>query len=333
MRGAPDVKAVLNILKWFLFLPVAVYPHLLPHLLVACIPYGPVGTPSLLPPYLIPLWIGLAAVCALAVLFLRSRWTAQELSIAVCAVKCSFLRLMPLALFMVIYHFPAIFWLSFLPSCIVGLAAVLRCRRAGAVSTPKAVVLGLLQFVVIADLASTAFLCVVSGPTYRARKSAPAFQLLPNRPGEAMAVMREVAAWGRGRGLRVWPEERLTEEALFTDEAGPENFYIGQVKGDTACAFILQWSDREFWPQAAPGEAGYLHKLCVRRKFAHRGMTGRVVEALKDECRRHGANYLRLDTGYGETAVRDIYLAAGFDIVKTLERDGTPVMLLYEMKL
>ena len=49
--------------------------------------------------------------------------------------------------------------------------------------------------------------------------------------------------------------------------------------------------------------------------------------------RSQGAKYLRLDTGYEETAVRDIYLVAGFQIVKTLEQDGKPVMLLYEMKL
>lgn len=61
-------------------------------------------------------------------------------------------------------------------------------------------------------------------------------------------------------------------------------------------------------------------------------MTGRVVDALKNECRR-GAKYLRLDTGYEETAVRGIYLAAGFQIVKTLEKNGNPVMLLYEMEV
>ena len=94
--------------------------------------------------------------------------------------------------------------------------------------------------------------------------------LVPNSPGRAIAIMREVAAWGRERGLRVWPEQWLTPEELLTDEAGPSNFYVGAVDGEEACAFILQWSDREWWPEAEPFEAGYLHKLCVRRKFAHR---------------------------------------------------------------
>lgn len=155
--------------------------------------------------------------------------------------------------------------------------------------------------------------------------------LIPNCPGRAIGIMREVAAWGRGRGLRVWPEEWLTPKELFTAEVGPENFYVGAVDGEDTCAFILQWSDREWWPDAPPFEAGYLHKLCVRREFAHRGMAARVAEAVKGECARRGARRIRLDTGAGETAVRDIYLAAGFEIVKTIEKDGRPVMLLYEL--
>lgn len=145
--------------------------------------------------------------------------------------------------------------------------------------------------------------------------------------------MREVAAWGRGRGLRVWPDEWLTPALLLTDEAKPENFYVGTVDGEDACAFILQWSDREWWPQAAPFEAGYLHKLCVRRRFAHRGMAAQVVEAVKEECARRGVSRLRLDTGAEEAAVGAIYLAAGFEVVKTIEKDGRPVMLLYELRI
>lgn len=158
-------------------------------------------------------------------------------------------------------------------------------------------------------------------------------KLIPNRPEQAIAIMREVAAWGRGQGLRVWPDTWLARSELITPEAGPECFYVGEVSGQAACAFILQWSDREYWPQAAEGEAGYLHKLCVRREFAHQGMTGRVVEELNKLCQRRGAQYLRLDTGAQEETVKRIYLNAGFRVVRTLEKDGTPVMLLYERKI
>ena len=90
---------------------------------------------------------------------------------------------------------------------------------------------------------------------------------------EAISVMREVALWGRRKGYRVWPEEWLTPEELLTEDVLPENFCIGTVEGETACAFLLQWKDSEYWPDAPAFEAAYLHKLCVRRAFAGMGMT------------------------------------------------------------
>ncbi len=85
----------------------------------------------------------------------------------------------------------------------------------------------------------------------------------------AISVMREVAAWGRGRGYRLWPEEWLTREALMGEEVKPENFCIGKLGEDVVCGLILQWSDRAYWPSAPPYDAAYLHKFCVVRQYAH----------------------------------------------------------------
>lgn len=151
--------------------------------------------------------------------------------------------------------------------------------------------------------------------------------------GRSIAIMQEVAVWGRQQGLRVWPPEWLTREELVTDDAQPENFYVGTLNGEDACSFILQWRDREYWPDAPEYEAAYLHKFCVRRKFAHRGMTRLTLECIKAECRERNVRLIRLDTGAKEPVVQKIYLDAGFEIVKILERNGVPVMFLYELKV
>lgn len=121
-----------------------------------------------------------------------------------------------------------------------------------------------------------------------------------NEMREAISVMRETAAWGRGKGYRVWPDQWLTPEELITADALPENFCIGSVDGQTACAFILQWTDAEYWPDAPRYEAAYLHKFCVCRSFAGMGMTRLAVEAVKAECRKRGISYIRLDTALDE---------------------------------
>lgn len=124
---------------------------------------------------------------------------------------------------------------------------------------------------------------------------------------DAISIMREVAAWGQDQGYRVWPDEWLTKEELITPDAQPENFCIGMLDGEIVCAFILQWADSDYWPDAPKYEAAYLHKFCVRRKFAGMGMTKLVTEAIQAECRKRGIRYLRLDTRLDEKVVRKIF--------------------------
>lgn len=120
----------------------------------------------------------------------------------------------------------------------------------------------------------------------------------------AILIMKEVAAWGREKGLRVWLDEWLTKEELEMEEAKKDNFYVGIINGEYACSFILQWRDSEWWPNAKEFEAAYLHKLCVRRKFAHQGMTSQVIDCIKKVCLNKGVKYIRLDTGYYEEVVK-----------------------------
>ena len=154
-----------------------------------------------------------------------------------------------------------------------------------------------------------------------------------NRMDTSISVMRDVAAWGREQGYRVWPDEWLTEEELITLDAQPENFCIGTMDGETACAFILQWADSDYWPDAPEYEAAYLHKFCVRRKFAGRGMTELVTDAVRAECRRRGIRYIRLDTALDEKAVRKIYLKAGYKIVDIIDYPNGRSTALYETEV
>lgn len=154
-----------------------------------------------------------------------------------------------------------------------------------------------------------------------------------NRMDAAIPVMREVAAWGREMGYRVWPDEWLTADELITPNVQPENFCIGTMDGEIACAFILQWADFEYWPNAPKYEAAYLHKFCVRRKFAGMGMTKMVTEAIRAECRKRGIKYIRLDTGLDEKAVRKIYLNTGFKIVDIIDCQNGRSIALYEMEV
>jgi len=158
-------------------------------------------------------------------------------------------------------------------------------------------------------------------------------EIFYNKVDEAITVMKEVAAWGRAQGFQVWLDEWLTAEELITDEALPEHFCVGKVEGEIACAFILQDSDVGYWGVRPEKEAVYLHKFCVRRAFAHQDMTKAVVEAIKEEYRKRGVKYIRLDTGLDEKVVRKIYLKAGFKIVDIIDYPNGKSLALYEMEV
>lgn len=150
---------------------------------------------------------------------------------------------------------------------------------------------------------------------------------------KAINIMKEVAAWGRSMGFSVWLDEWLTREELLTSDVKEENFCIGKVDGVDACTMILQWSDSYFWPNSPYNEAGYLHKVCVRREFAGKDLTLKMVEYAKRQCRARGAKYLRLDTGWDETKMKEIYTGIGFEIVKKIEYGNGKAMALYELKV
>ncbi len=156
-------------------------------------------------------------------------------------------------------------------------------------------------------------------------------ELCPGQVEESIGVMQEVAAWGRAKGFRIWPDAWLTREVLLAADVHPENFYLGKIGGRTACAFLLQTRDSEYWGGAGEGEAVYLHKFCVRREFAGRGMTGLVIGAIKKLCKERGIRYIRLDTTLDEKTVRKIYLHAGFKIIDILDHPNGRSTALYEL--
>lgn len=158
-------------------------------------------------------------------------------------------------------------------------------------------------------------------------------QLRTKETDTAISVMQEVAAWYRDHGAMVWKEEWLTREALITEEAKEENFYTGYLGDECACAFILQWKDHEYWPQAPEQVAAYIHKLCVRHEFTHQQMTKQIVECVKEECRKRGVKYIRLDSNLAKKKIRQLYLGVGFKIVKILDYENGQSMALYEMEV
>lgn len=158
------------------------------------------------------------------------------------------------------------------------------------------------------------------------------FQVIKGDVENAINIMKEVAQWGRSVGFGVWKDEHLTREKLLQG-INEDDFCIGQVCDDNACCMILQWSDALFWPKAKDGEAGYLHKLCVRRKYSGIGLSRKLVEFAIAECKKRNIGCLRLDTGWNKKKLCDLYESLGFKLVDKIVLEDRGEFALFEMKI
>lgn len=146
-------------LKWVLPLYVAVFPYLC----LAALYVDPLR--EIFPGHPFRLvgifWlVGLAAV--LAFFLTRNRWTARELALANLLIKLTHILAYVFwfaagILFFLFMGAPLAFIMDVLAislSGLVGLAAVLNCRKKGCLSNGKAVLHAILQFIFCADVFS-----------------------------------------------------------------------------------------------------------------------------------------------------------------------------------
>ena len=111
---------------------------------------------------------------------------------------------------------------------------------------------------------------------------------------EADVLIREAAEWLIQKGEKLWgPNETSREELERVTRVG--ELVVGRVEGELATCMYLHDEDRLFWPQVAPGEAFYIHRLAVARRFAGLGYSHAMLEWAASEARAKDRPYLRLD--------------------------------------
>lgn len=157
------------------------------------------------------------------------------------------------------------------------------------------------------------------------------FRVVRGQVENSISLMKEVASWGLSVGLNLWKDEYLTREKLM-ENVREENFCVGEILETNACCMILQWSDTFFWPKSKENEAGYIHKLCVRRDFSGMGLPQKMVEFAVEECKKRDVHCLRLDTGWTNKKLCNLYKSLGFKIVDKFLLDDGGAFALFEIK-
>jgi GNAT superfamily N-acetyltransferase len=124
------------------------------------------------------------------------------------------------------------------------------------------------------------------------------------------ALIREAADWLTAKGEPLWgPNETSYDELVRVTKAG--ELVTGRRADELAACMYLHKEDTLFWPRAAKGEAFYLHRLAVARKFAGRGYAHAMLDWAMRETREQGRSYLRLDCE-PRPKLLALYSGAGF---------------------
>lgn len=125
---------------------------------------------------------------------------------------------------------------------------------------------------------------------------------------EIAQVLQEAARW-----IKTWRDQLWDPELLGADFVAPivarGEFLVARADGLIVGTAIVQPQDTLFWPDRPAGEAGYLHKLVVRRPYAGQGVSRALIEAAAERVASWGRSLLRLDC---HPDLARVYVGFGF---------------------
>jgi GNAT superfamily N-acetyltransferase len=125
------------------------------------------------------------------------------------------------------------------------------------------------------------------------------------------ALLVEAARWVDALGVVMWEEGELARERL-AQETAAGLFYLAEVDGVAAGVIRFQLEDQLFWPDRPNGEAAFVHRLAVSRRFKGQGVSSALLQWAAGHARRLGREYLRLDCDASRPKLRALYEACGF---------------------
>lgn len=124
-------------------------------------------------------------------------------------------------------------------------------------------------------------------------------------------ILKEAAEWLISENKKNWdPSNFSIENILQKNEL--DELYLCYSGDEAAGCFIIQTADKMFWPEALEGEALYIHKLAVRRRFAGRGVSGAMINLVKEQAAHKEIKFVRLDCISNREGLCRMYEKQGF---------------------
>ena len=128
-------------------------------------------------------------------------------------------------------------------------------------------------------------------------------------------VIEEAAEWMASKGIDQWkPGWHRDNQQYLLPFLNNENIYLAHSGDELAGAFILSYDGGKLW-KGRPGNANYLSKLVIRRKFSGHGAS--LLKQAEDKARDDGALMLRLDCLASNERLCRYYMEKSYEPVAT----------------
>jgi GNAT superfamily N-acetyltransferase len=144
----------------------------------------------------------------------------------------------------------------------------------------------------------------------------------PEEIDVVLDVLAAAAAWLRTRGVEQWPERFDADWVMPAVERGDtwlaaherhgEGEGEAEAEGDVVGTLVVEWEDELCWA-GYPADAGYLHRLAVRR--CGTGLGARLLRWAEEHAAAAGKPFLRLDCVAWNGPLRAYYERAGYEHV------------------
>jgi GNAT superfamily N-acetyltransferase len=135
--------------------------------------------------------------------------------------------------------------------------------------------------------------------------------------GTVQSILAEAAAWLAAKGIDQWPAGFREATTLRRIRQG--SVYLAYAADEPVATVTLDaWADPELWTGAAD-DAGYVHRLAVRRAWAGRGIGEALLDWAGEHVAASGGRWLRLDCMRDNQPLHDYSLRLGFEHVRTIE--------------
>jgi GNAT superfamily N-acetyltransferase len=144
-------------------------------------------------------------------------------------------------------------------------------------------------------------------------------------------ILVEAASWLEQLGARMWRLDELKPDRISA-EVAQGLFALAWVEGEPAGTVRFELEDPLFWPGVPKGEAGYVHRLAVKRRFAGGGLSNALLDWAVQQIRALGCPFLRLDCEASRPRLRAVYERFGFQYHSD-RRVGPYLVARYELRV